>query len=66
MDLLQKRELQQVENFYASVEHHLSLATARGDMDEFERVGALQKEAPGFEEFTLYGPNWQTTIKTFQ
>jgi methyl-accepting chemotaxis protein len=53
-ELLQKRELQQVENFFAAVDHDLSAATARGDMDEFERVGALQKEAPGFEEFSLF------------
>ncbi len=54
LELLQQRELQQVENFYSAVEHNLTAATSRGDMDEFERVGALQKEAPGFEEFSLY------------
>lgn len=46
LELLQQRELQQVENFYSAVEHNLTAATSRGDMDEFERVGALQKEAP--------------------
>lgn len=53
-DLLQKRELQQVENFYAAVDHSLSAATARGDMDEWNQISKLQKHAPGFEEFSLF------------
>jgi methyl-accepting chemotaxis protein len=52
--LLQERELQNVKNIQAALDFGLSACLARGEMDVFGRLVTLQKDVPGFVEFSLY------------
>ena len=52
--LLQTRELQNVKNIHTALDAGLSDALSRGAMDVFTRLVSLQKQIPGFTEFSLY------------
>lgn len=52
--LLQERELKNVENFHSGVNLMVVDSLARGDMDVFSKILELQKSVPGFVEFSLY------------
>ena len=59
--LLQERELQNVKNIHASLDFGLSECLERGDMGVFERLIKLQKDVPGFIEFSLYNQKGRVT-----
>ena len=52
--LLQERELQNVKNIQTALDFGLSACLSRGDMDAFGRLVKLQKDVPGFIEYSLY------------
>jgi methyl-accepting chemotaxis protein len=52
--LLLAREQQNIENIHTGINVAVKDFLARGDMDIFERLIALQHEIPGFTEFSLY------------
>ena len=60
--LLQERELQNVKNIQAALDFGLSACLACGDMDVFGRLVSLQKDVPGFIEFSLYDIKGQVTF----
>jgi len=53
-NLLEERELQNIKNIHAALDAGLSDALARGAMDIFGRLETLQREIPGFAEFSLF------------
>ena len=59
--LLEARELQNVENFHAVVDFTVADSLARGDMDVFPRLAALQASLPGLVEFSLYDGTGKVT-----
>ena len=54
VNLLEERELQNIKNIHAALDAGLSDALSRGAMDIFGRLEALQREIPGFTEFSLF------------
>ena len=52
--LLLDREKRNIENIHTGINVAVTDFLARGDMSIFERLVALQREIPGFTEFSLY------------
>ncbi len=52
--LLLDREKRNIENIHTGINVAVTDFLARGDMSIFDRLVALQREIPGFSEFSLY------------
>ena len=59
--LLQERESRNVESLHRAVELMVADALARGEMNVFDKIIGLQREIPGFAEFSLYDRKGQVT-----
>jgi methyl-accepting chemotaxis protein len=62
--LLLDREKRNIENIHTGINVAVTDFLARGDMSIFERLVALQREIPGFTEFSLYDQKGTVTYSS--